>query len=220
MRLIFLILIFALCLSFPFEVSMVNMTSENYKIEVDVISVGGDLTTSTNYKLFETVGESSGVEQTTSTSSNYIIYAGFQAMATSTYLTATLSANAVSLGTLSPNAVSSASQTLTVSTNAPAGYTTTIAEDGELRSGGNDINDVADGAVSVSSEEYGIRTSGTAGQMNNADTAITAVAQNAAASSTAAVGEQTTITYKASVSANTAYGDYSHSVTFTTTANY
>lgn len=220
MRLLFLVMTIFLALAFPAPVDLVSMSSENYQLLGDVISVGGDLTTSTNYQVFNTLGEASGIHPTTSTSVNYIVSAGFQAMATTTYLTATLSTNAVSLGTLSKSAVASASQTLTVSTNAPTGYTATILEGGNLISGGNDINDVADGAITAGSEEYGIRTSGAAGQMNNADTAITAAAQTIAASSTAAVAEQTTITYKVSVSNTTAYGTYSQTTTITTTVNY
>ena len=89
-----------------------------------------------------------------------------------------------------------------------------------MRSGANDINDVSDGTVTAGSEEYGIRTSGNAGQMNSADTAITTVAQTVASTSTIATSEQTTITYKTGVSASTESGTYSQTVTFTTTVNY
>ncbi|MEK7189596.1 MAG: hypothetical protein AAB666_01295, partial [Patescibacteria group bacterium] len=112
------------------------------------------------------------------------------------------------------------SQTLTVTTNSPTGYTATIAEDGNLRSGANDINDVSDSNVTAGAEEYGIRTSGTAGQMNNSDTAITIASQTVASTSTIATSEQTSIAYKAAVSASTESGTYSHTVTFTTTVNY
>ncbi|MBI5023234.1 MAG: hypothetical protein HZC05_03715, partial [Candidatus Magasanikbacteria bacterium] len=197
-----------------------SMSSENYNLSVDAISVGGDLGTSTNYQVSNTVGESPGIHDTPSTSTNYIIEAGFQAAASGVVLSAALSTNSVSLGTLSTGAVSTASQTLTVTTNSPTGYTATIADDGNLRSGANDINDVSDGTVTAGSEEYGIRTSGTAGQMNNSDTAITAVAQTVASTSTIATSEQTSIAYKVGVSASTESGTYSHTVTFTTTVNY
>ena len=220
MRLIFLILIILLALSFPRPVDLVSMTSENYQIFVDVVSVGGDLSTSTNYKVFNTLGEAAGVSPTQSTSTNYIIEAGFQVIASTTYVSAALSTNAVSLGKLSTTIVASASQGLIVSTNAHTGYIATIQEDGNLRSGSDDIDDVTDGSVTAGYEEYGLRTSGAAGQMNNADTAITAVAQTVAASSAAIIGESTGITYKAAVSSLTAHGSYSHTTTITTAVNY
>lgn len=220
MRIIFLVLTLILALNFPLTAGSASMSSENYNLSVDAISVGGDLETSTNYQISGTAGEGAGVHETQSASTNYIIEAGFQAAASGVVLSATLSANSVSLGTLSASAVSTASQTLTVTTNSPTGYTATIAEDGNLRSGANDINDVSDGSVTAGSEEYGIRTSGAAGQMNNSDTAVTAVSQTAASTSTIAISEQTSVSYKAAVSASTESGTYSHIVTFTTTVNY
>lgn len=220
MRSIFLILILALCLSFPMEAGMVDMSSTNYKIFVDVISVGGDLTNSTNYQVNSVMGEAGGVHETVSTSTNYSLAAGFQAMA-GVALSATLSTNAVSLGALNVNQVVTASQTITVTTNATNGYTVTIQEDGNLRSGTDDINDVTDGAVTIGKEEYGIRTSGAVGQMNNSDTAITSSPQIVATNSTLATNEQTAITYKAAAAVgDTQSGNYSHIVTFTTVANY
>lgn len=196
------------------------MSSENFQLQVDTVDVGGDLVNSTNYQVSGSFGEAPGVHDTQSTSTNYIVEAGFQAAASGVALSATLSANSVSLSTLSASAVNSASQTLTITTNSPTGYTTTITEDGSLRSGSDDINDVADGAVTLGSEEYGISTSGSAGQFNSADTAITGVAKTVATTSTIAISEQTAITYKAAISGSTVAGNYSHTVTFTTTANY
>lgn len=220
MRYLFLTLIFVLALNFPLAAGSASMSSENYNLSVDAISVGGDLGTSTNYQISSTAGEGAGVHDTQGSSTNYIIEAGFQAAASGVVLSATLSANSVSLGSLGTDSVSTASQTLTVTTNSPTGYTATIAEDGNLRSTANDIDDVSDGTVTAGSEEYGIRTSGTAGQMNNSDTAITIASQTVASTSTIATSEQTSIAYKAAVSASTESGTYSHIVTFTTTVNY
>ncbi|MEK9183345.1 MAG: hypothetical protein AAB849_02445 [Patescibacteria group bacterium] len=220
MKYFFWLGVLVLALNFPLVAGSASMSSENFALQVDTISVGGDLSTSTNYKVFDTIGGSSGVQATQSTSTNYIVEAGFQAAASGAALSASLSASSVSLGSLGTSIVSSASQILTITTNSPTGYTATITEDGNLRSGSNDINDVSDGAVAAGSEEYGIRTSGNAGQMNNSDTAITSSSQTIASTSTLAINEQTTIAYKASVGSATAAGTYSHIVTFTTTANY
>ena len=220
MNKLFFLLIFALTFNFPATVSSVDMTSENYKVFVDTVSVGGSEPVSETYRVFSTEGEAGGISPTQSTSTNYIVASGFQAMANTIYVSATLSESSISLGNLSVAAVASGSETITVSTNSPTGYAATIVEDGNLRAGANDINDVADSSVTAGSEEYGIITSGVAGQMNGADTAITGVAQSVAASSTPVLNEQTTLTYKAAIGNATAYGYYSHQVTFTTTANY
>ena len=216
----FILLIFILILNFPAAIKSVDMTSENYKVFVDTVSVGGSEPVSETYRVFSTEGEAGGISPTQSTSTNYVVSAGFQAMANTIYVSATLSVSSISLGNLSATTVASGSETITVSTNSPTGYASTIVEDGNLRSGAADINDVADGSVTAGSEEYGVITSGVAGQMNGVDTAITGVAQNVAASSTPVLSEQTTLAYKAAISSATAYGYYSHQVTFTTTANY
>lgn len=220
MKKLFIFFIFLLTLNSPVMVGCVGMTSENFKLFADVVSVGGSEPVSENFRVFNTAGEADGINPTQTTSANYQIQAGFQAMANTIYIGAALSASSLSLGELSLTAVGSNSETLTANTNSPTGYTTTILEDGNLRSGSVDINDVADGAVTAGSEEYGVRTSGIAGQMNLADTAITGIAQSVAASSTPVNNEITTLTYKAGISATTAYGNYSHQVTFTTTVNY
>jgi hypothetical protein len=220
MKKLFIFLIFLLVLNFPLTVNCVGMNSENFKLFADVVSVGGSEPVSENYRVFNTEGEAAGIDPTKTTSTNYQVQAGFQAMANTIYISTAVSASSLSLGELNTTAVNSNSETITVNTNSPTGYTTTIVEDGNLRSGTDDINDVADGTVTIGSEEYGVRTSGVAGQMNSADTAITAVAQNVAASSTPVRNEITTLIYKAGISASTAYGNYSHQVTFTTTVNY
>lgn len=216
-KIVLLALILSTC--FPLTTQTVGMTSENYKLFADVVSVGGGEPTSANYIMTNTVGEGASAPQTRTTSTNYIIEAGFQAMGL-TILSATLSTNSIALGTLSTGAVASGSQTLTATSTSPTGYTATIQEDGNLRAGAADINDVVDGAVTVGTEEYGIGTSGVAGQMNSADAAITAAAQTFATTSTIVYGEVTTITYKAAISSASTAGSYSHIVTITTTANY
>ena len=220
MRLYFCLCVVISLVVFPLNAGSVSMTSENYQLQVDTVDVGGDLVNSTNYQVSGSFGEAPGVHDTQSTSTNYIVESGFQAAASGVALSATLSTNSVSLSSLSASVVNSANQTLTITTNSPTGYTTTIIEDGNLRSGSDDINDVTDGSVTLGSEEYGISTSGAAGQYNSTDTTITGVAKTIATTSTIAISEQTVVTYKAAISGTTVAGSYSHTVTFTTTANY
>ena len=66
------------------------MTSENFQLQVDTVDVGGDLINSTNYQVSGSFGEAPGVHDSQSTSTNFIIEAGFQAAASGVVLSATL----------------------------------------------------------------------------------------------------------------------------------
>jgi len=218
MRKIFYLLIFLISLNFPITADSLIMSSTNFNIITDTVSVGGDVSASTNYKVYSTIGEI-GSNPAQSTSANYNADLGFQALTGIQNLSVTLSTASISLGTLSLTSVASASQTITVSTDSSSGYTTTIEEDGNLRSGANTIPDVSGGAITAGTAAYGFTTStpsGSPGLVN----AITSTASVIFSSSTAVSAEQTVATYKAAVGSGTAYGNYSHAVTFTTTINY
>lgn len=223
MRLIFGVSLLVFSLNFPLVARCLTMESVNYKILTEVVSVGGETSTSTNYQIFNTVGEF-GVAETNSTSTNYNLASGFQpSSAAGATLSATLSTNSINLGELTTAEVASGSQTLTVTTNAATGYTTTIKDDGQLRSGSNVIPDIPlDGTVTAGVPGYGINTTGDAGKMNSSATStpLSTSDQILAATSTPASGEQTIITYKAAIDSSIAYGTYSHAVTFTTIVNY
>lgn len=199
----------------PGTITSQTLTSENYTIESSVLSGGGVSSTSANYILTETLSEPFA---TSTQSSNYQALGGFW-YASQGRLSASVSSATINLGDFSRNSVSTASQTFTVTSTVVTGYSIQMTEDGNLRSGGNDVDDVSDGAVSAGSEEYGISTSGTDGQYNATDTAITDAYKTISTRSSTADGVQTTVTYKASVSAGTEEGTYSHSVTFYVTAN-
>lgn len=210
------------CLFFPFmggpKASLAYMSSANYINWMDSFNVGGEETSSSaSYQIQDTMGE---LGTGPISSANYANQGGFRQIEANPILTFSISDNSIDLGTLSAASVSTANHTITTTTNSSAGYTTTIIDDGNLRSGANDINDVADGTVTAGSEEYGIRTSGAQGQMNAADTAITTTAQTVATYSGWINASATTITYKASISASTAVGTYGHTVTFISTGNF
>ena len=200
---------------FPVNALAADLNSTNFTIFDNGINAGGARSTSSNFILESTLGELSGV----TTSTNFSNRSGFQAINAESKMTMALSSNSVSLGTLSSGSVSSASLTVTVTTNAPSGYSVRLTEDGNLRSGSNTIDDVSDGAVSVGVEEYGIGTSGTSGQFNSSDTAISGTLVLASRSSVASA-EATTVTFKASMNSATINGSYSHTITFTTIANF
>lgn len=137
--------------------------------------------------------------------------------------TFTLSSNTCALGTLSTASVSPCNYDITTSTNAEDGYATTIIEDGNLRDGSSDINDVSDGTVTAGSEEYGIALTDVVGtdRAFTDERAITGTAQTVASDATGPISaQQVTITHKASITATTLAGSYSHIVTLISTGTF
>ncbi len=192
------------------------MTGGTYEIYGDVFSSFEDsLTTGGNYAIFETGGESGS---NMPTGGSFILRSGFQALEQGT-ASLILSTTTVSLGQLSIASVASATVTTTVTVDSSSGYTLAIAEAGNLASGANDIDDVADGAVTAGSEEYGIRTSGADGQLA-VDTAITGASLTVASNAGAVNSSATAVDFRASIdTTKTRQGNYTHTVTFTLTAN-
>ncbi|MFA5134210.1 MAG: hypothetical protein WC505_00270 [Patescibacteria group bacterium] len=140
-------------------------------------------------------------------------------------ITFTLSDTTIDLGTLSTGAVSTSSHTVQTVTNASSGYTTLVYDDGNLRKGSDDINDVADGAVTAGSEEYGLSTTDSSqdiaqdaacGSAPYTASALTATQQSVAGAASGPVDETITVCYAASISASTVAGAYAHTVTYVT----
>lgn len=200
-------------------ISLALMNSESYINWMDSLNFGGEeASTSTNYRLQDTLGEI-GTGQISST--NYAGLIGFRQSDADPKMTFAISDTSVDFGTLSTSTVSSDSITITSTTNAVDGYVTIIYETENLKTGaGADIDDVADGTVTAGSEEYGIRTSGADGQMNGADTAITTSSQTVASNASWINGSVVTITFKAAISSLTAAGSYEHSVTLISTGRF
>lgn len=186
------------------------MSSANYQITSDSINFGGtDQSTSTNYILDDTMGEvGTGFIHST----DYWAGIGYRRMLVAEpSISFSLSKATINLGTLTIGAVGSDSHTFMVTINGIKGYSVRAYEDGDLRSGSNDIDDVSDDEVTAGSEEYGIRTTGIDGLLNLVDTAISDGL--VMASSTVPVTSQTTtVTYKASIDDSTASGTYTHTV--------
>jgi hypothetical protein len=144
-------------------------------------------------------------------------------------ITFTLSTNSINLGTLSTSSVSTASMTAQTQTNAPNGYSATVVEDGNLRFGSNDIDDVTDGEVTAGSEEYGLATSDS-GQQIIQDTncpaapfnasAITSTPQTFGGETTGPVNETVTLCFAASITGTTVAGTYQHTLTLISTGQF
>jgi len=134
-----------------------------------------------------------------------------------------LEGNAAQLGTLS---ISSGATSLThtdATTNGSGGYTVYVTSDGTLRTSTSTfILDVADGAVTVGSEEYGARVTGTFGTASStsADFALTTSTLAIQSSTSTAVSERVGLVYKAAINSGTAAGNYSQLVIYTVTANF
>lgn len=198
-----------------------EMSSTNYKIQTDSINFGGsDYGASTNYKIQETLGEEApGISQ----SANYQTRAGYRQMLVAEPLFSfTLSANTCVLGTLSTGSVSSCNYDITTTTNAASGYTTTLTADGALRTASAaDINNVSDGAVTAGSEEYGVALTGSDRAFADEQGIPTSPSTLTVASNSGSVtNSSVTITNKAAISAATAAGSYSQSVTVVSTAAF
>lgn len=132
----------------------------------------------------------------------------------------------INLGTLSTASVNEADQTYTVNSNNTSGVTLQITRDAAFNDGsGNDINDVADGTVTASSEEYGITFDGTGGGIalqapfDSGDDAVPAVATTFANTSSTVSNGTFDINYRASISGSTVAGSYDQVVTVTISTN-
>lgn len=131
-----------------------------------------------------------------------------------------ISSSSCGLGTLSTASVSSCNYNVTTTANAEDGYATTIIEDGNLRDGSNDIDDVSDGTVTSGSEEYGIGLTGTDRAFAD-EQAITGTALTIASDATGPISAQAvTVTHKASIASTTLAGSYAHTVTLVSTGTF
>lgn len=191
-------------------VALAEMTSTNYTIYADTIGVnGGVFSSSTSYNLQDTFGESPvGV----ATSTSYEVRGGYQAMERGS-LSMSLSSSVVALGQLNASSVSTGSTVVTISSDAPTGYTLSVgAVSGSMPPA------VTDGSVSAGSLEYGFTASGT-NSVIATDVAVTP-AQIISSASSPVVNATTTLTFKASRASNSADATYSQTVTLAASANF
>lgn len=199
---------------FPISLAFAAMTGGDYEIYGDTFSSSEDsLTSSSGYSIHGTTGEFFAQD---TTGGGYTLRGGFQAMEKG-FLMLDFTTNTVALGTLSLSSVVSTTVSSTVTTDSITGYSLTFDEDGNLRDGANDINDVGDGTVSAGSEEYGIRTIGGGGVLV-ADTAIVdglEVAESIGPEN----DEETGIKFSAGIGGSSLAGSYEHVITATLTAN-
>jgi hypothetical protein len=131
--------------------------------------------------------------------------------------TTTANINTCNLGILNPASVSTCSYRIAAGTNGTGGMNVQTVANGLLVSGGNDINNVADAAVTAGSEEHGVAmTAGTGWTLiapfNTGDNPITTTQQKfqnrATVVDDSVTTNWTTVTHKASITSSTVTGAY------------
>ena len=146
-------------------------------------------------------------------------------------MSVSISPNSIDLGTLSNSLVSQDGVTLTVSTDASNGYSSTVYYNNTLTSAGSDtISDTAGGTIVAGTEEFGAASSAsgyTIGQWSPAACADTASTSNATALTTSpqtfagATGvvssDATTLCILGSISGLTEAGSYTSTITIVAT---
>lgn len=193
------------------------MTSTNYRIYGDELGATGARSTSASYALYDSLGDVAGGRMS---STNYELLSGFQELSEHPTFSFSISSATVDLGVLSSSSISSSSHTITSSTNAYRGYTTTVITDGTLRtSEGGNIDAVSDGTVSAGSEEYGVALTGTDRAFSDEQGPSTS-ALTVATRTNWKNGAQTTVTYKASIGSATQSGTYSQILTYVSVGNF
>lgn len=137
-----------------------------------------------------------------------------------------LGSSSLSFGTLPEANVVTKVIGFNVLAEVPGGYTMHVREDGDLRDGGDAINDVADGAVTAGEEEYGARSSDTTISDSDFDTEDAAITSEFLPMYESAVppefsSEHFLFTLKVSREPDvTPEGTYGHALTFIVAGNY
>lgn len=126
------------------------------------------------------------------------------------------------LGTLYPGEEHESLSFSEIATNAQNGYTVTVQGMTPFQtSSSHAMTDVADGVVSLQSEEYGAEDMGTNAFASGTDLAIPTASQRTIQSSASGgSGQRVGLLYKASVTPVTQTGQYSQTVIYRLTANF
>jgi hypothetical protein len=189
------------------------MTSSSYRLYGDELGAAGGRSTSASYIEQDTAG---GIAVGDSSSTNYTLLAGFQALSEHPTFSFSVSDTTINLGTLSSSSVSTDVHTFTISTNAPLGFNVVATADGELRSGVETITGVSDGVVTAGSREYGLALTGT-DRAFSGDQAPTTTGLTVASRTNWKNGSVVIVLYKASMSSSTPSGTYGQTLTYVAT---
>ena len=134
-----------------------------------------------------------------------------------------MDASSVNYGDVSDSEVVQSIVGWEVSIDMDGGYTVSVVDDGNLRSGSNDIDDVTDGSVTAGSEEYGGRSSDStlaSSTFDTEDAAFTTSYQQVGTESDAIFTSRDFLTLKAARSSSSTTGTYSHTLSLIASGNY
>lgn len=127
----------------------------------------------------------------------------------------------ISLGDVSASASGVATGAVSVEAGTPLGYVLYAQSGAPLASTSHTFAPVADGAVTLGSEEYGVRTYGArADLVADTELSTTPISVQASNVATTAGGDRTAFVYRLALGPATPAGAYSQAVFFTLTANY
>lgn len=219
------ILLLAIILLFP-NGSFAAMSSDNYKIDADVMGVGGDVGTSESFRLTDTIGEPIiGV----GASETYKSKAGFWEMV-NTSVTLTVDSNTVNLGSITPGSPVEGDSEITVTTDSWGGYDLLTSENHNMTHT-DTVTTIPDYSISCDIDNPCAWTgvglgftvkSGTSveakwGSSPNYNFAYFPESADAfhSKSGYTSGGDQTVVGYKVDTSASQQSGQYSNIITFT-----
>lgn len=134
-----------------------------------------------------------------------------------------LSGATLALGQLSDSSVRTGIVAFEVSVDSSSGYVVQIADDGNLRSGSSDVDDVSDGAVSEGAEEYGARSSDSSlatSTFDTSDAPVTTTYQDLVTASSVSMSSRSFVTMKSSISTASTAGTYAHVLSFIASGNF
>jgi hypothetical protein len=200
--------------------ALAAMSSASFNIPSDDVSLIGAHAASASFLTEDTGGGFATGEGISSAS--FTECSGFPCtLDAGPYITFNVTPNSFSFGTLSTASVATYDVVVTTSTNATAGYSTTVREDHDPRNQTNqEIAGVSDGTVTSGADEYGIGLTGADRAFGN-DQAVPVTPPLLVASNGGPVtGAATTVTFKAAISNTVASGAYAHTVTFVSTGSF
>jgi len=221
------ILFLVILLSFYLKSMAYVMSSPNYQILKDSVNVGGLPEDSTNYKMWETIGE---VGTGKLSSSSYSLIAGYQNYASNPpSISFSISDTLLNLGTLTPgNTATAGPSTLTVSTNASNGVIISVGDNNNgLSTSSYTIPAKASSALGT--EGYGVYGQNPSGGLSVSegfdndsvsDVAISTSFQTFANSSTSVDNASVDLYVKAIISNTTGAGSYSDTITIIATGKF
>ncbi|MBU0646166.1 hypothetical protein KJ611_01655 [Patescibacteria group bacterium] len=213
-----LVTVFLFLLALPAQL-LAESSSESYILWGSAVTAGGARATSANYINYISVGDLSSDPMD---SANYHGVIGLEALYEEPVMTFSIATTDLSLipNILSLVSVSTASTSVTVSTNADFGYVVTVTETTAFNNGqGRVLADVTDGEVTAGSEEFGLAVAGDDAAFGD-DRGLSAVPLTIASRGIWGADRTTNLTFKAAISSASASGHYSGTYTLIATSNF